>query len=88
MKNNIRELEDPSCGSAPIPRSQGQAITLEMAKNVLRDLIGDKRRLSIEDIQEAVGSKYHVKCRPEIAPPAAKNAGSSPPDPRCISVGN
>jgi chromosomal replication initiator protein len=33
-----------------------------MAKNVLRDLIGDKKKIvSMEDIQEAVSSRFHVK---------------------------
>jgi chromosomal replication initiator protein len=40
----------------------GQIITLDMAKNVLRDLIGEKKKVvSIEDIQEVVGAKFHVK---------------------------
>ncbi len=40
----------------------GQIITLDMAKNVLRDLIGDKKKIvSMEDIQEAVSARFHVK---------------------------
>jgi len=40
----------------------GQKITLDMAKTVLRDLIGDARKVvSMEDIQEAVCTQYHVK---------------------------
>jgi len=62
MKNNIRELEGSLVRVGAYSSLTGQAITLEMAKNVLRDLIGDKKKIvSIEDIQEAVGSKYHVK---------------------------
>ena len=38
-------------------RLTGQTITLEMAKNVLRDLIGDKKKIvAMEDIQEAVAA--------------------------------
>jgi chromosomal replication initiator protein len=62
MKNNIRELEGSLVRLGAYSSLTGQAITLEMAKNVLRDLIGEKKRIvSIEDIQEAVGAKFHVK---------------------------
>ena len=62
MKNNIRELEGSLVRVGAYSSLTGQVITLEMAKNVLRDLIGDKKKIvSIEDIQEVVGSKYHVK---------------------------
>jgi chromosomal replication initiator protein len=40
----------------------GQIITLEMARTVLRDLIGDKKKVvAMEDIQEVVCSQFHVK---------------------------
>ncbi|MGZ8382715.1 MAG: chromosomal replication initiator protein DnaA [Nitrospira sp.] len=62
MKNNIREVEGSLVRVGAYSSLTGQTITLEMAKNVLRDLIGDKKKIvSIEDIQEAVGSKYHLK---------------------------
>ncbi|MEX5218397.1 MAG: chromosomal replication initiator protein DnaA [Nitrospira sp.] len=62
MKNNIRELEGSLVRLGAYSSLTGQTITLEMAKNVLRDLIGEKKRIvSIEDIQEAVGAKFHVK---------------------------
>ena len=62
MKNNIRELEGSLVRLGAYSSLTGQAITLEMARNVLRDLIGDKKKIvSIEDIQEVVGAKFHVK---------------------------
>ena len=62
MKNNIRELEGSLVRVGAYSSLTGQTITLDMAKNVLRDLIGDKKKIvSIEDIHEAVGSKYHLK---------------------------
>ena len=62
MKNNIRELEGSLVRLGAYSSLTGQVITLDMAKNVLRDLIGDKKKIvSIEDIQEVVGAKYHVK---------------------------
>jgi chromosomal replication initiator protein len=62
MKNNIRELEGSLVRLGAYSSLTGQTITLEMAKNVLRDLIGEKKKIvSIEDIQEAVGAKFHLK---------------------------
>ena len=62
MKNNIRELEGSLVRVGAYSSLTGQAITLDMAKNVLRDLIGEKKKIvSIEDIQEAVGTIYHLK---------------------------
>ncbi|MCH6558030.1 MAG: chromosomal replication initiator protein DnaA, partial [Nitrospirae bacterium] len=40
----------------------GRAITLEMAKNVLRDLIGEKKKIiALDDIEEVVATRFHVK---------------------------
>ncbi len=62
MKNNIRELEGSLVRLGAYSSLTGQIITLEMARNVLRDLIGEKKKIvSIEDIQEVVGAKFHVK---------------------------
>jgi chromosomal replication initiator protein len=62
MKSNIRELEGSLVRLGAYASLTGQTITLEMAKNVLRDLIGDKRKIvSMEDIQEAVATRFHVK---------------------------
>lgn len=62
MKSNIRELEGSLVRLGAYSSLTGQRITLDMARNVLRDLIGEKKKIvSIEDIQEAVGTKFHVK---------------------------
>ena len=62
MKSNIRELEGSLVRLGAYASLTGQAITLEMAKNVLRDLIGDKKKIvAMEDIQEAVCTQFHVK---------------------------
>ncbi|GIW54529.1 MAG: chromosomal replication initiator protein DnaA [Nitrospiraceae bacterium] len=62
MKNNIRELEGALVRLGAYSSLTGQAITLEMAKNVLRDLIGDKKKIIVlDDIQEAVSARFHVK---------------------------
>jgi chromosomal replication initiator protein len=62
MKSNIRELEGSLVRLGAYASLTGQAITLEMAKNVLRDLVGDKKKvISMEDIQEVVSTWFHVK---------------------------
>jgi chromosomal replication initiator protein len=62
MKNNIRELEGSLVRLGAYSSLTGQAITLEMAKIVLRDLIGDKKKIiGLDDIQEAVSARFHVK---------------------------
>jgi chromosomal replication initiator protein len=62
LKSNIRELEGSLVRLGAYASLTGQTITLEMAKNVLRDLIGIKKKVvSMEDIQETVGARFHVK---------------------------
>ncbi len=62
MKSNIRELEGSLVRLGAYASLTGQTITLEMAKSVLRDLIGTKKKIvSMDDIQETVGSRFHVK---------------------------
>ena len=62
MKSNIRELEGSLVRLGAYASLTGQTITLEMAKSVLRDLIGTKKKIvSMDDIQETVGARFHVK---------------------------
>jgi chromosomal replication initiator protein len=62
MKSNIRELEGALVRLGAYSSLTGQVITLEMAKTVLRDLIGDKKKIvAMEDIQEVVCTQFHVK---------------------------
>src|SRR5688572_5604326 len=62
MKSNIRELEGSLVRLGAYASLTGQAITLDMARNVLRDLIGDKKKIvAMEDIQEAVAACFHIK---------------------------
>ncbi|MCS6896351.1 MAG: chromosomal replication initiator protein DnaA [Nitrospira sp.] len=62
MKSNIRELEGSLVRLGAYSSLTGQAITLEMAKSVLRDVIGDKKRVvAMEDIQEAVCAQFRIK---------------------------
>jgi chromosomal replication initiator protein len=62
MKSNIRELEGSLVRLGAYASLTGQAITMEMAKNVLRDIIGEKKKIiTMDDIEEAVASRFHVK---------------------------
>ncbi|MDX2251384.1 MAG: chromosomal replication initiator protein DnaA [Nitrospira sp.] len=62
MKSNIRELEGSLVRLGAYASLTGQVITLEMAKTVLRDLIGTKKKVvAMDDIQEAVCTQFHVK---------------------------
>jgi chromosomal replication initiator protein len=62
MKSNIRELEGSLVRLGAYSSLTGQAITMEMAKNVLRDIIGEKKKIiTMDDIEEAVADRFHVK---------------------------
>ncbi len=62
LKSNIREIEGALIRLGAYASLTGQQITVDMAKNILRDLIGGKRKvITAEDIQEAVASRFQVK---------------------------
>jgi len=62
LKSNIREIEGALIRLGAYASLTGQLITVDMAKNILRDLLGSKRKvITAEDIQEAVASRFHVK---------------------------
>lgn len=62
MKSNIRELEGSLVRLGAYSSLTGQPISLEMAKTVPRDVIGDKKKIvAMDDIQEAVSTRFHVK---------------------------
>ncbi|MBI4400227.1 MAG: chromosomal replication initiator protein DnaA [Nitrospirae bacterium] len=62
MKSNIRELEGSLVRLGAYSSLTGQAITMDMAKNVLRDIIGEKKKIvTMDDIEEAVAARFHVK---------------------------
>lgn len=62
MKSNIRELEGSLVRLGAYASLTGQPVTLDMAKNVLRDLIGEKKKIiAMEDIDEAVAARFHIK---------------------------
>jgi len=62
MKSNIRELEGSLVRLGAYTSLTGQPIGLDMAKTVLRDLIGEKKKIiAMDDIEEIVAARFHVK---------------------------
>ena len=62
LKSNIREIEGALIRLGAYASLTGQLINVDMAKNILRDLLGSKRKvITAEDIQEAVANRFHVK---------------------------
>jgi chromosomal replication initiator protein len=62
MKSNIRELEGSLVRLGAYSTLTGQAITMDMAKNILKDIIGEKRKIiTMEDVEEAVAARFHMK---------------------------
>ena len=62
VKSNIRELEGSLIRLGAYSTLTGQTITLEMAKNVLKELVNDaKRVITLEAVQEVVATKFHIK---------------------------
>jgi chromosomal replication initiator protein len=62
VKSNIRELEGSLIRLGAYATLTGQVITLEMAKNVLKELVNEaKRVITLDAVQEVVAAKFHIK---------------------------
>ena len=62
LKSNIRELEGALIRLGAYATLTGKIITTEMAKTILRDLLGSKRKfITLEDVQEVVANRFNVK---------------------------
>lgn len=62
LKTNVRELEGSLVRIGAYSSLTGQPLTLETAKNVLRDIISDtKKVVTMDDIQEAVSARFQVR---------------------------
>jgi chromosomal replication initiator protein len=62
MKSNIRELEGSLVRLGAYSSLTGQTITMDMAKNILRDIVGEKRKIiTMDDVEEAVAGRFHIK---------------------------
>lgn len=61
IKTNIRELEGALVRVIAYSLLEDEALTLEMAKNVLKDLLREtSRQISVEDIQKNVAEYYKI----------------------------
>lgn len=62
LKSNIRELEGALIRLGAYSTLTGQTITTDMAKTILRDLFGSKRKvITMEDVQDIVAQRFHLK---------------------------
>ena len=62
LKSNIRELEGALIRLGAYAALTGKVITSEMAKTLLRDLMGNKKKfITLEDVQEVVANRFKVK---------------------------
>jgi chromosomal replication initiator protein len=62
IKSNIRELEGSLIRVGAYASLTGQAITLEMARNVLKELVNEaKRVITLDAVQDAVATRFHIK---------------------------
>lgn len=62
IKANIRELEGSLVRLGAYSQLTGQTITLEMAQNVLKELINERKRvITLDAVQEVVAEKFHIK---------------------------
>lgn len=62
LKNNIRELEGALIRLGAYATLTGRTISIEMAKNILPDLLGRKRKIiTMEDVQEVVARRFQMK---------------------------
>ncbi len=62
IRNNVRELEGSLIRLNAFSSLSGNEITLEMAREVLKNIIPDRSRsMSIESIQKMVADHYNVK---------------------------
>jgi chromosomal replication initiator protein len=62
IKSNIRELEGSLVRLTALSSLRGEPITLSLAQEAVKNLIEEeKRSISIEDIQKAVGDYYNLR---------------------------
>jgi chromosomal replication initiator protein len=61
IKSNIREIEGSIKRLGAFSSMYGKPITLDFAKNALRETLGTSIRLSIDDVLKVVASLFNVK---------------------------
>ena len=74
ITSNVRELEGALNRVLAYSNLVGRAITLEMAQDVLRDLLrANDRRITIEDIQKRVAEHYNIRLADMHSPRRARS---------------
>ena len=74
ITSNVRELEGALNRVLAYSNLVGRAITLEMAQEVLRDLLrGNDSRITIEDIQKRVAEHYNIRLADMHSPRRARS---------------
>ncbi|MDD2884035.1 MAG: chromosomal replication initiator protein DnaA [Dechloromonas sp.] len=61
LRSNVRELEGALKRVVAYSSFHGRAISLELAKEALKDVIGSVRNVGIESIQKTVADYYKIK---------------------------
>ena len=61
LRSNVRELEGALKKVLAYSSFRGQEVTLELAKEALKDIIGSVRNVSIDGIQKTVADYYKIK---------------------------
>ena len=61
VKSNVREIEGSVKRLAAFCSMYGKPVTLEFAKDVLKDTLGKKKKLSVDDVLKAVAGFFNVK---------------------------
>jgi chromosomal replication initiator protein len=61
IRGNVRELEGALIRVGAFSSLTGQAITLDLAKKILRDSVQVKKIITAEEIQRVVAERYHLK---------------------------
>ncbi|GHT95027.1 chromosomal replication initiator protein DnaA [Betaproteobacteria bacterium] len=61
LRSNVRELEGALNRVLAYSRFRGMSVTLEVAREALKDIVNSVRNVSIEDIQKTVADYYKIK---------------------------
>jgi chromosomal replication initiator protein len=61
VKSNVREIEGSVKRLAAFSSMYGKPITLDFAKDVLKETLGKRKNLSVDDVLKAVSAFFNVK---------------------------
>jgi chromosomal replication initiator protein len=61
VKSNVREIEGSVKRLAAFSSMYGKPVTIEFAKDVLKETLGKKKKLNVDDVLKAVAGFFNVK---------------------------